>query len=202
MNTLAESKNAAPTKTVSLGWLAAWAVASGIGLVIGVMGSLRVIWNLGENGVTAIPVQLQPILGGAFLGLAIGLATGLAQWLVLRARGINNPRWLMSSIFGGGVGGVVAGGILFGLNNSGDNPGIILAAFAVLGAVLGGAQLVMAREITGNAGWIVASALGIGGSAAIFFGAPNADINPVIGGVGGLVYGILTAAALWWGAHK
>lgn len=97
---------------------------------------------------------------------------------------------------------VVVSGILFGLNNTGDNPLLIIGALALVGGVLGGVQYLMAREITGNAVWIVASALGLAISAASLFGAPNANINPVIGAMGGLVYGIVTAAALWWGARR
>ncbi len=202
MNTVTETQLVSQTKTISLPWLAAWAVASGIGLVLGATGSLQLIWNVGESIINTLPMPLQAAVVGAFLGLGIGLTTGLAQWLVLRARGIRNSRWLLSNLIGGTLGGVVIGGILLGLNSSGNNPAMTIAAFVVLGAVLGGAQLWMAREIAGNALWIVASAVGLGGSIAIMFGTPNADPGFINIGAGALVYGSITGAALWWGAHR
>src|SRR4030095_3159908 len=95
-------------KTTSLAWLGAWVIASAIGITIGFLGALPLLWSISESATAAIPKLLAQSLGGAFFGLGVGLATGGAQWLVLRLRGEKNTRWLVGSVISGILGGIVA----------------------------------------------------------------------------------------------
>lgn len=190
MNTLTTQ-----TKTASYTWLVAWVIASAVGITVGVAATLPLIWNMSENIARSIPEILVGALGGGFFGFGVGLATGLAQWLVLRLRGESNIRWLTGSLVGGIVGGIV-GVAISTQNDAGENSLVTLAAFAVLGAFLGAGQYFAARSTARTIGWIVVSALGLAGGASLSFINSNLEIVGVA--LGGLIYGFVTAAALWW----
>lgn len=188
------------TKTTSLVWLAAWVIASALGVMVGFLGTLPLIWSVSDNVMKIMPQMLATALAGVFFGAGLGLATGFAQWLVLRRRGESNTRWLGASVIGGMVGGVVA--ILFSatFNDGGENEAMTAVAFALLGGILGAVQCLLARGVAKNVLWILASAAGLGLGAWIPFGAYNMEIVGVA--AGGIIYGILTAAALWWFARQ
>lgn len=190
MNTTLEQN-----KTTSLGWLAAFAIASAIGIVVTMAGVLPLMWTYGESVFSAIGQFPSQIVGGIIFGLGLGSAVGIAQWVVLRGRSSDATRWLVGSIVGGVVAGVV--GILISVfNDQGENVPVMILAFATLGAILGLGQFLAARSIARSPLWIVANAVGI--LAAWFIASTVESMQPASVIVGALVFGVVTAAALWW----
>lgn len=186
-------------KAVSLGWLTAWTIASALGLIVSMAGLLPLMWTYGEAVERALGQWGAQIVGGIVFGFGIGLAVGVAQWLVLRGRAHEATRWLVGSIVGGSVAGVVA--ILISIfNDQGENLPVMLLAFAALGAILGLGQYLAARSIVRNPIWMVASALGL----MIGWYIPSATqtMQPLSVIAGALVYGIVTAAAMRWFAER
>lgn len=184
-------------KTTSLVWLAAWTIASAIGIAVGFVATLPLIWSVSEGVLKQVPQFIGGTLAGAFFGFGVGLATGFAQWLVLRMRGESNPRWLIASIIGGIGGGIVTVLIGMAINDGGENVILIVIGFVLFGAIFGGVQYGMARAVVPNAAWILVSALGLALGAIPPFGLAG-DLGVVTVVVGGLLYGLITAAAMWW----
>ena len=186
------------TKTSSIAWLAAWTIASAIGVIVSMVGVLPLMWTYGEGVERALGQWGAQIVGGTVFGLGIGAAVGIAQWLVLRGRSVDATRWLVGSIVGGIVAGIVA--ILISVfNDQGENLPVMLLAFATLGGILGLGQFLAARSIARSPLWIAANAVGI---VAAWFIASTESLQPASIIVGALVYGIITAAALWWFAKQ
>lgn len=186
-------------KTTLLAWLAAWTIASALGIIVAMVGVLPLMWTYGEGLERALGQLPSQLVGGIVFGLGIGAAVGIAQWLVLRGRSADATRWLAGSIVGGIVAGVAA--ILISIfNEQGENLPVMLLAFATLGGILGLGQFLAARSIARNALWIAASAFGL------MFGwlIPSLlqTFEPFGVTAGALVYGISTAAALWWFAKQ
>lgn len=194
------------TKTASSIWLAAWVIASAVGIAVGFITTLPLLWSVSESVLQSIPKILAGTLGGAFFGFGVGLATGLAQWLVLRMHGESGTRWLTGSLIGGIVGGMITLLLSAVLDDGGENPVVTIVAFGLFGAILGGGQYFSARSTARNPGWIVASAVGMAAGSLIPMGLAGGaliaslGISPEVANlvVGGLIYGIVTAAALWW----
>ncbi len=186
-------------KTTSLGWLAAWAIASALGVIVAMVGVLPLMWTYGEGVERALGQWGAQIVGGIVFGLGIGAAVGIAQWLVLRGRSVDATRWLVGSIIGGIVAGIVA--ILISIfNDQGENMPVMLLAFASLGGILGLGQFLAARSIARNALWIVASAFGL--MVGWLIPSLMQTFEPVGVITGALIYGISTSAALWWFAKQ
>lgn len=186
-------------KTTLLAWFAAWTIASALGIIVAMVGVLPLMWTYGEGLERALGQLPSQLVGGIVFGLGIGAAVGIAQWLVLRGRLADATRWLAGSIVGGVIAGVAA--ILISVfNDQGENLPVMLLAFATLGGILGLGQFLAARSIARTALWIAASALGL------MFGwlIPSMlqTFEPFGVTVGALVYGISTAAALWWFSKK
>lgn len=185
----------AQNKTISLGWLAAFAIASAIGIVVTMAGVLPLLWTYSESVGRALGQFPSQIVGGVIFGLGLGTAVGIAQWLVLRGRERDATRWLVGSIIGGVVAGVV--GILISIfNDQGENIPVMILAFATLGALFGLGQYLAARSIARSPLWIAANAVGLVLGFVIPFTAEA--LQPLNVGAGALIYGIVTAAALWW----
>jgi hypothetical protein len=192
---------ATTAKITSLPWLAAWACASAIGITVGTALPLQVMWSLGESTPTALSPVLVPVLGGTVFGLGIGFCIGLAQWLILRASGTTTSlRWLGGTLLGSVPGAIVTIAISNTFSQWGETVWVNLVAFLLLGAILGAGQLLVSRDVVSHPAWILASAMGVLGSSAMLLGLGDVIIPAVI--VGGLAYGIITAAALWWFANK
>ncbi|TAH49338.1 MAG: hypothetical protein EYC68_17380 [Chloroflexota bacterium] len=186
-------------KTTLLAWLAAWTIASALGIIVAMVGVLPLMWTYGEGLERALGQLPSQLVGGIVFGLGIGAAVGIAQWLVLRGRLADATRWLAGSIVGGVIAGVAA--ILISIfNEQGENLPVMLLAFATLGGILGLGQFLAARSIARNALWIATSAFGL------MFGwlIPSLlqTFEPFGVTAGALVYGISTAAALWWFAKQ
>ncbi len=184
-------------KSTSLGWLTAWIIASAVGLTIGFLATLPLLWSMWgsvERVIGLVPAQ---ILGGVTFGLGIGAALGIAQWLVLRGREQNAMRWLVGSI----VGGVVAGAVtmlITSQNEGGENVMWTAIAFTTLGAILGAGQFLAARSIARNPLWIVASAVGLGIGATFPFLSTTQDLTILNVAIAGIFYGAVTGAAMYW----
>ena len=186
-------------KTASLGWLAAFAIASAIGILVTMAGVLPLMWTYGEGAERALGQWGAQIIGGIIFGVGLGAAVGIAQWVVLRGRSTDATRWLVGSIVGGVVAGVV--GILISIfNDQGENVPVMILAFATLGAILGLGQFLAARSIARSPLWIVANAVGI--VAAWFIASSVESLQPASILIGALVFGVVTAAALWWFAKQ
>lgn len=186
-------------KAASLARLAVWTIASAFGLIVSMVGILPLMWTYGEGVERALGHWGAQLVGGIFFGLGIGLAVGIAQWLVLRGREREATQWLVGSIVGGVVAGVVA--ILISVfNDQGENLPVMLLAFAALGGFLGLGQFLAARSIARNALWIVASAFGL--MVGWFIPSSLQTFEPFGMISGALVYGVSTAGALWWFAKQ
>lgn len=182
-------------KTISLTWLAAWTLASALGIIAGFIIVLPLLWTIGEQVGQAIGQFPAQILGGIVFGLGVSAAVGFGQWLVLRGRTPDATRWLVGSLVGGIVGGVLA--IIVSLfNDGGENVAVSLLAFALLGGILGLGQFLAARSIARSAIWILVSGIALMLSWAIPSTTENLQVVGVV--AGGLTYGIVTAAAMWW----
>lgn len=185
-------------KTASLGWLAAFGIASAIGTLVTMAGVLPLMWTYGEGIERAVGQFPAQIIGGIIFGLGLGSAVGIAQWVVLRGRSTDATRWLIGSIVGGVIAGVV--GILIStFNDQGENIPVMILAFATLGALFGLGQYIAARSIARSPIWLVANAVGF---VAAWFIASTESLQPASIIVGALVFGVVTAAALWWLAKQ
>lgn len=177
-------------------WLVGWVLVSTIGITVGFVGTLPLLWSVSETALRALPQLVVQMLGGGFFGFGVGLATGLAQWVLLRARGKPTLRWVTGSVVGGLAGGAVAMLLSATLNDGGGNLAVTALAFALLGAAVAAGQLALDRTTVKNPLWIVAGAAGLGIGALFPLGALNLEVlSPV---VGGLIYGVVTAGAWWW----
>lgn len=189
------------TKLNSLPWLLAWTCASAIGISVGTVLPLQALWSLGDTPPANLPPALALFLGAAIFGLGLGLCIGLAQLFILRTSGATaNFRWLGGTLIGSVPGAIVAIAISSAFSQFGEIVWVNLVAFILLGAILGATQLLVCRDVVSHPVWILASAFGVLGSSVILLGLGNIIIPAVIGG--GLVYGIITAAALWWVSKK
>ncbi len=184
-------------KSTSFAWLAAWTIASAIAFVLGMFGTLTLLWSVAENLTNRIPEFAAALIGGAVFGLSIGVLVGIAQWLVLRNHSAEATRWLVGSIIGGTLAGVVAI-FISQYNNDGENVAVTLLSFVVLGALVGLGQALAARSVARPAVWTVASAIAFVLAALLTFAMPNQDITWLNSLAGGILYGAVTAAALWW----
>ena len=185
----------APNKTISIASLTAWVTASALGLIISMVGVLPLMWTYGESVERAIGQLPAQIVGGIVFGFGLGSAVGAAQWIVLRGREPEAARWFIGSVVGGIVAGVIA--ILIStFNDQGENIPVMVLAFITLGTLFGLGQFLAARSIARSPLWIVANAIGI--LAAWFIPSTAESIQPASVIVGAVVFGIITAAALWW----
>lgn len=185
-------------KTASLGRLVAWTIASAAGILVAMAGVLPLMWTYGEGVERALGQWGAQLVGGVLFGLGMGLAVGVAQWIVLRSREQEATRWLIGSIAGGIVAGVVAI-VISVFNDQGENVPVMVLAFASLGSILGLGQYLAARSIARSPVWIVANAVGI---VAAWFIASTVSLQPASVLVGSLLFGIFTAAAQWWSAKQ
>lgn len=186
-------------KTTLFARLAAWTLASAAGVLVSMVGILPLMWTYGEGVERALGQWGAQLVGGIFFGLGIGAAVGIAQWLVLRGREQDATRWLVGSIIGGIAAGIVA--ILISVfNDQGENQPVMLLAFASLGGILGLGQFLAARSIARSPLWIVASAFGL----MLGWAIPSSmqTMQPLGMVAGALIYGLSTAAALWWFAKE
>lgn len=183
------------TKRLSIAWLTAWVIASAIGLWVGFLATLPLVWNLSDRIGPVLPKTVFQVFGGAFFGLGVGFAIGLAQWLVLRMRREQSVGWLIGSVVGGIVGGIIAivlGGVF---NENGGNEALTALTIGLFGAILGAGQYAADRQNTKSAFWILASAVGLTLGGLIPVNSANSGIIHIV--LGGLLYGTLGAVALW-----
>lgn len=186
----------AETKRTTVVWLAGWVIASALGLGLGFVLPLPVLWSISESIKPLFPEWIAAVLFGALFGLGMGTFVGITQWIVLRMRGETRMRWVGASILGAMIGGIAA--VLLGnmAQANQNNPLIAFVGFGVLGAMLGATQYALVRPVAKNVLWIVASAVGVVLAAVGPFGLADMPIWAFV--MGALVYGLVTAAALWW----
>jgi len=188
------------SKTASYAWLAAWAAASMFAITASFLTTLPLLWNFSDRALAVLPEVLVAAFAGAFFGWGVGVALGLAQWIVLRARGQASRNWVIASVLGGIVGGLVVMVFSASFGDDGENMLVTVVSFALFAAVIGSAQYLGDRAVARNAGWVLASTIGLGLGAGIPFAGENLELLRVA--LGGLVYGIITAAALWWYSQR
>jgi hypothetical protein len=183
-------------KTNSFVWLVGWTLASAAGLVVGFFVTLPLLWSVSEPYLSVLPEAVWQGLGGAFFGLGVGLAIGLGQWIVLRQHGETTRRWLGATVLGALAGGIATIFLSTALNDDGENLLGLAVSFGVFGTLIGAVQYALARSVARSALWIAASALGLGLGTLFPLGPLGTEILQVV--MAGLVYGAITAAALWW----
>lgn len=192
-------------------WLG-WAVASSIGLTIGLAVYLPLAVGLGDE-LEVVTRTLVSAVAGAVLGGSLGVA----QWLLLRRRASDQGRWVLASVVGGTVGGtgaLVAADILSALVDTDFITNLVVGG-TFLGASLGIAQWLLLRRLFIQAGWwVVGSALGLSlglglgrvGGAALhdaFLGAMSETLARVLatvifGSLTVVAYGVITGGVLVW----
>lgn len=169
-------------------FLCLWTVISAVGGALGLFFGTAVGFPLAYRSNT---------LGVLVVGVILGAALGIGQWLVLRwylgqARG-----WVLASTLGGCVGFYLGQMIAW----SSRLPLAVMANFthgALLGGGLGLAQWVTLRRFTPRAGWwVLASSLGWGAAWSLGVGI-FASGGMLRFGLQSLSYGVTTGALLVW----
>jgi hypothetical protein len=189
------------TKSVSVKFLVAWIAATAIGLIVGMFGTLPILWQYGdqvERAIGKIPAQL---LGGVLFGLGVGLALGIAQWLALRLEGETSGRWIGGTLLGTVLGGALGIVLSASGNSDGGNAVVEITVFTLLGAFIAAGQYLLARSVVNHPLWIIAGGVGLGLAALPSLGlvpATDGNITLLMQLVGGLVYGAITGLALRW----
>ncbi len=139
-------------------WLG-WAVASSVGLTIGLAVYLPLAVLVGDE-FEVVTGTLVSAVGGA----ALGASLGIAQWLLLRRRASHQGRWVWASVAGGAVGGIGAllvADIMTAAAGADFITNLVLGG-AFLGLSLGTAQWLLLRQRYERAGWwVVASTVGL-----------------------------------------
>lgn len=190
-------------------WLE-WTVATLVGYGVGMLAILP--WMVGA-AYAAQPTLWNGLVGGGVLGVALGVA----QWLVLRRHSFQaRGRWFVATIVGATLG-LACGLSLADLlvlptftpaTRSAAGPVMPWRAAmqasltgAVFGLLLGGAQwLGLRRSRPIGGGWITAS--GLGWMVGMGLGATLAAVISVLGAllITGLISGVITGFALQtWG---
>ena len=151
-------------------------------------------------------------------GIVVSSCVGVLQALILR-RQIPRLRvwqWILGSILGGYLGiflGAMVNIVVVTLSTNATSDALLLPTTGILGAMLGvsvglGQVLVLARQVRGLRRWWLANVVGrsLGWLSAVLVGLLfiHFDINLgdssiallICGGIGGLIYGGVTALAL------
>ena len=174
-------------------FLLQWVLASVAGWLVG--------WLVAWIGAVAVGWMV------AWAGLGIGTGVGVAQWLVLRERIARAGWWLVASVGGGVVGGLVSAGMILGAyvgagQIMGDVVAVILG-WVLVGVGMGAAQWLVLRGYVARAGWwVLASTVGwIIGRIAAWFGVGVVAVDVIVGQIAGqvaygIVYGIITGIVL------
>ena len=186
------------------GWLW-WVLASTVGWAVG-----------GPVGVALGGGLAMGIVVTGYVGMAVGvIAAGALQWLVLRRQVAGAAWWIVASVVGAALVGVLAvllgwvvgvvgrlvGGTAWGANwgpdwsaDPGGDVGFVVGV-AAGGTVLGLLQwLVLRRQVARAGWWVLASSVGwvMGGLAA---GITNTTAGWAVLGI---VYGAITGIVLVW----
>jgi hypothetical protein len=201
------------TERTPVGWgtWLGWAVASSIGLTIGLAVYLPLAVGLGDE----LEVVTRTLVSAA-AGAGLGASLGVAQWLLLRRRASDQGRWVLASVVGGTVGGagaLVVADILSAVVGADFITNLVLGG-TFLGASLGIAQWLLLRRLFVQAGWWVVGStvglslgLGLGrvAGAALhdaFLGASETLARVLAAAIFGTltvaVYGAITGGVLVW----
>jgi hypothetical protein len=180
-------------KTVGWGFWVRWALATVLGLLVGLVAFVAV-------GVTAGDVigGLPEFVFGSVLGLIFGTTLGTAHWWILRRHLRPAASWIGATLLGF----VVAGSIIFGMMNGSEPDTSLMTKLGhglVLGAALGLGQWFILRRRLDEAkvwiaistiSWVVAELAGVA-----LTGAVGAPLNLV--GLF-LVGGVLPGGGMMW----
>lgn len=184
-----------PVDAPSWPWIGGWTVLS-VGLLplaylmAAPLGILFVLLLELFPGAPADP-SIGSTLGGM---IAVGLATGVVQWLLLRRRILGAGWWIPLTV----AGWLAGGGLVFLLfttlvDGSASPPGPGLAFLALAGCV-GLAQWLLLRRVVRGAGWWLAASL-LAGGAVFLAGETFESIAEMVGFL--ILPYLLTGAVLW-----
>ena len=179
-------------KGSQVGWVfwLQWVLASTVGVVVGlVTGAVLVVLEPDPYGVPREPV------GYGLVGIVLGIAVGVLQWLVLRRR-VSGAGWWVLASAAGGYGIVQAVPHMFSPSLSFGALLSYTPVVALGGAVTGTLQWLVLRGQVSRAGWwVLASTVGwaLGVTVARQF-PPNGQDLVVMGAI----LGALTGGALVW----
>ena len=168
----------------------------------------NVLQGLLTNSSSAVMLQIVAVAPlFAVVGAVVGLISGIAQWLVLKWKGINAGSWISATVIGWILGGVSAWIVSVLLNTSGGDvltgpsagllgdsslgSGLLMAAVfgAVAGLVLGLVQFLSLQKhskkaslwiIASPLAWIVAACLVILALSLIMQSGFGVQINPIV----------------------
>jgi len=180
-------------KTVGWGFWVRWALATVLGLLVGLVAFIAV-------GVTAGDVidGLPEFVFGSVLGLIFGTTLGTAHWWILRRHLRPAASWIGATLLGF----VVAGSIIFGMMNGSEPDTSLMTKLGhglVLGAALGLGQWFILRRRLDEAkvwiaistiSWVVAELAGVALTGAV--GAPFNLVGLF------LVGGVLPGGGMMW----
>ncbi len=174
-----------------------WMVLTAIGFAVGLLAGLAFMWNVGEG----LQAAWGPVMAAAVIGVGGGLIMGTGvglQALALRGRTSQLARWVIASALGGAVGLGVLLPLMAGQEPS-DGLGVLLAAGAFLGLVIGGGQwLAVRHQAKGFGWWIAVSTVAVGLALVVAFGLGEEGRELVSAGAGGLVAGAVEGAGMAW----
>jgi uncharacterized integral membrane protein len=180
---------------------AKWILASGLGVVLGLFVGLNVAWIWSASVLDTSEALVAHLVSGGVVGLAVGIA----QWLVLRRHVVRTRGWILVSTMGMSLGFVVSALLGFPVLRDMDfSMGFELpswetgAAFSfalggpVVGGLIGvgvgiGQRLILRRKVLRARWWMLASTIGLslGWATGSFF----SEL--------GLVFGLISLMPTW-----
>lgn len=174
-----------------------WAIASAVGLFVGLAVSLPFGWGIAERAVPLVGEGPAAAVAGVVFGLGLGLGLGVGQGLVLRMLGGDMIRWLVATVVSASLGMVLLSTAMYWFDlNGADAPPAL--GMALVGALVGGAQSLVLRQSAGRTvAWILISALALlaGLAGAVFLGGEGREGVAMAGA--GALYGIVSAAGMY-----
>jgi hypothetical protein len=206
MSSVAASHVISRRSPTLVSWIAACALAEGIGMTAAAAASQAA----GEAGGDRLGLALGTIiLGGLIDGSALGVLQG--WWLAHRFPGLSRTSWLLVTVVVAGLGWAAASQAAGEASTGGEPPLVLivlgaLALGAVMGALLGAAQaLVLRRVVRRPWRWVSISALGWAPAMAVIFSGatlPDASWSTpaviLLGSASGIVAGAILGAVTGW----
>ncbi len=180
---------------VGWGFWILYVLASTFGMLVGFV--------LGFFLVDALPDVVGEWFGTSVLGIVLGMAVGILQWLVLRRRVSGAGWWIFASAIGGFA--IFQAGLFFGFSTEYESSAALLgwAGVVALGGVAAGTlQWLVLRGQAARAGWwVLASTVGwvlsVMGVRELPWGVDPSDL--LWGMVAtGAVLGVVTGGVLVW----
>lgn len=125
-----------------------WAVAYGLGIVLLGMLAFTSMWSLFESLEIALGETATFVVVGAFFGALIALGASGGTSMLIRSKGFPAAHWIIYSLIGGTLGGMLGFGVVLSLFDAETMPEILtgLAMGISLGLPIGIGQWLVLRQ--------------------------------------------------------